>query len=78
MIDRLAILIERLVAASEDEPLVLAAGALVGILVFAVLVGLGLGLAGLVWAGRPWSLIALPVVALGIAIVSEGRGDSEK
>ena len=78
MIDRLAILIERLVAASEDDPLVLAAGALVGIIAFAVLAGLGLGLSALVWAGRPWSLIALPIVALGIGIVSERRGDPEK
>ena len=76
MRDRLAAAVERFVAASEDDPLVLAAGALVVIAVLAVLIGLGIAFGALLWIGRPWSLILLPVVGLGIAVASDGRDDS--
>lgn len=64
MIDRLSALIERFVFASHDDPLVIAVVALLVILVFSVLVGIGLGLAGLLWIGRPWTMVALAVIAV--------------
>ncbi len=72
---RLDDLLDRLIAAAEDDPLALAAGALVGILAFGVLVGLGLVVAGLVWIALPWSLVALPLLCLGWVIADRGRRD---
>ena len=75
---RLDDLLDRLIAAAEDDPLVLAAGALVGILAFVVLVLVGLVLAGLVWIALPWSLVALPLLCLGWAVADRGRGDRDR
>jgi len=72
---RLDDLLDRFLDAADDDPLVLAAGALVGILAFAVLVALGLLIAGALWWALPWSLIALPLVCLGWAAADRGRDD---
>jgi hypothetical protein len=75
---RLDNLLDRLIAAADDDPLALAAGALVGILAFGVLVLAGLVLAGLVWIALPWSLIALPLLCLGWVIADRGRADPDR
>lgn len=61
---RLSDLVERFVAASHDDPLVLAAGALVGILIVSVAVGLIVVAGALAWAGRPWTVAVATVGAL--------------
>lgn len=68
-------LVERFLDAADDDPLVLAAGALVAIATLAVLAGVGLLIAGLLWWALPWSLIGLPLLCLGWAAADRGRED---
>lgn len=73
MRDRLVVIVERWFDAADDDPLVIAAGALVGIAVGAVLIAVGILAAGAVWLARPWSLVALPLLAVLVVVLTECR-----
>lgn len=71
----LADLLDRVLDAVDDDPLVIAAGALVAILALVILAAVGLLLAAVVWWALPWSLIGLPLLCLGWSIADRGRRD---
>jgi hypothetical protein len=74
MRDRLVVIVERLFDAADDDPLVIAAGALVVIAVGAVLIAVGILAASVIWFASPWSLVALPLLAVLFVVLTERRG----
>lgn len=60
----------------DDDALLIAAAALAGVAALVALVALGAAAGAVLWIGRPWSLIAVPVVSIALA-VWWGDGDPE-